>query len=78
MSDKDEDKVQGEGDYDAARNFNESAQDFVESGKADSAPDPAEQSDETSKSAEAEGKARAKEFDPEVHRDPKEPTKSGD
>jgi len=63
------DKPKGEGDHDAARRYNESGREFVETGKADKAPDPAGQPQESSEWAEREGKSRAKELDPQVHRD---------
>lgn len=71
----DKDKVQGEGDYDAAEKYNERTREFVESGKAGDAPDPAGQDEKVGKDAEREGKERAKELDPEVHRDHSEPAK---
>lgn len=69
------DKTRGEGDRKAARRYNEAAHEFVESGKAADAPDPADQSEEIADRAERDGKDRAKEFDPEVHRDYDRPTK---
>jgi hypothetical protein len=62
-------RIQGEGDYDAAERFNESSRDFVDSGKVDKAPDPTDQSRESADKAERKGKSRAKEFDPQEHRD---------
>ena len=58
-------KNQGEGDREAARHYDEKTREFVESGKVDRAAHEAESDPE----AEEEGKSRAKEFDPEVHRD---------
>jgi hypothetical protein len=69
------DKPQGEGDRDAARRFNEASRDFVKSGKSENAPDPAGQPQESADWAERKGKSRAKELDPEVHRDYDHPTK---
>ena len=68
-------KPRGEGDREAAHRYNESAREFVESGNAEDAPDPAGQPEESAAWAEREGKARAKELDPEVHRNYKRPTK---
>lgn len=68
--------VQGEGDKDSARRYNEATRDFVESGKAGDAAgkaagqDPAEAAD-----AEERGRERAREQDPAVHRDYSKPTK---
>ena len=62
------DGVQGEGNYDAAREFNESEQKFVAAGKvAAGARAAAPRTDEERKAllaAEQEGKRRAKEEDP--------------
>lgn len=58
-------KNQGEGDREAARHYDEKTREFVESGKVDPAASNAEDNPE----AEEKGKERAKEFDPEVHRD---------
>lgn len=66
---------QGEGNVDAARNYNRATRDFVESGQVDHAAreaDPhsgAEAGD--MQRAEREGRARAKEEDPNVARDPR-------
>lgn len=58
-------KNQGEGDREAARHYDEKTREFVESGKVDEAARDAEPDSE----AEEKGRERAKEFDPEVHRD---------
>jgi hypothetical protein len=63
------DKVKGEGDHEAARRYNEASRDFVESGKQDTAPDPAGQPEEAADWAERKGRSKAKELDPQVHRD---------
>jgi hypothetical protein len=63
------DEVQGEGDHDAARRYNEAGRDFVDSGGQENAPDPAGQPREVADWAERKGKSRAKELDPQVHRD---------
>lgn len=66
---------QGEGNREAARAYNEKQQRFVEQGKVDEAAQKAKrdleadvEKDELGR-AEKEGKARAKEFDPNVRRD---------
>lgn len=58
-------KNQGEGDREAARHYDEKTREFVDSGKVDEAARNAEDDPK----AEEKGKERAKEFDPEVHRD---------
>lgn len=58
-------KNQGEGDREAARHYDEKTREFVESGKVEDAARNAEADPQ----AEEKGKERAKEFDPEVHRD---------
>ena len=58
-------KNQGEGDREAARHYDEKTREFVESGKVDEAARDAEPDPE----AEEKGRERAKEFDPEVHRE---------
>ncbi len=60
-------KNQGEGDRDAARHYDEKTREFVESGKVD----PAARNAKDDPDAEEKGKERAKEFDPEVHREHK-------
>lgn len=65
-------KVQGEGDYEAARRYDKAAHEFAESGQVDDAArkaepkNPAESRD--LEQAEAAGKARAKGEDPAVQR----------
>lgn len=58
------DKVQGEGDYEAARRYDEDAETFAKSGKVEKAArDAAPKSDaeaEALKKAEEEGKSHAK------------------
>lgn len=64
-------KNQGEGDRESAREYNERTREFVESGKVDEAArDTREDLD-----AERKGRERAKELDPEVHRDYSKPEK---
>ncbi len=64
---------QGEGNVDAARNYNRATRDFVESGQVDDAAREAEpkSADDARdmQRAEREGRARAKEEDPGVARD---------
>ena len=62
------DRVQGEGDYDAARRYDKAAREFAESGQVDEAarearPDSAEQAEELRR-AEREGQSHAKGEDP--------------
>lgn len=78
MSDKAEkgNKVQGEGDREAARRYDEATREFVESGKVEeAAARAAEQDSEEARQAEQAGRERAKEGDPAVHRDYRKPTK---
>jgi hypothetical protein len=58
-------KNQGEGDRESARRYNKAQQEFVKSGKVEQAAKGSKDDPE----AEAKGKARAKEFDPEEERD---------
>ena len=72
--DKKSDKVQGEGDYESARRYRESAEDFAENEDTDQKAEKAKKSlegDEREKLKQAEkaGKEKAKEFDPQVKRD---------
>ena len=61
-------KVQGEGDYEAARRYDKSAQDFAQSGKVAEAARKAQPNDpkeaEALKRAEEAGKSRSKGEDP--------------
>lgn len=71
-NDKSDTKIQGEGDYEAARRYDKSVRDFAESGKAGPAareaePRDAQEADELSRAEEA-GKSRAKGEDPGVSR----------
>jgi len=66
------DKIQGEGDYDAARRYDKAAREFAESGKVepaahDAAPADARDAEEL-KRAEDEGKAHSKGEGPLVSR----------
>ena len=64
LSDENDDGVQGEGDYKAAREFNEAERKFVASGKVPAAARAAAPKSEAERremiAAEAEGKRRAK------------------
>lgn len=72
----DKPKVQGEGDRESAKRYNENAREFVESGKVDEAARKAGEGDkEELARAEKDGKDRAKELDPAVDRDHSKPTK---
>jgi hypothetical protein len=67
----DKDKVHGEGNYKASRDYNEATKKFVNSGKVDdaarkSAPKDAAEAEQM-KQAEEKGKRRAKEEDPELY-----------
>ena len=65
-----EDKVQGEGNYDASRNYRKRTEEFIQSGKVDRAADdaahtsPEEQQD--LERAEQEGRRHAAEEDPQL------------
>lgn len=66
-------KVQGEGDYEAARRFNEAEAEFVKAGRVPDAADKAaprslEEKEEMER-AEQRGRQRAKEEDPAVSGD---------
>ena len=65
-------KVQGEGDYEAARRYDKAAREFAESGKVDDAARKAEPANPAEAAelerAEEAGKARAKGEDPAVKR----------
>jgi hypothetical protein len=65
-------KVQGEGDYEAARRYDKSARDFAQSGKvkpaADQAAPRSEREADEPERAEEIGKSRAKGEDPQVKR----------
>ena len=64
-------KNQGEGDRESARRYNENTEKFVESGKVEKAAQEAREDLE----AERKGRERAKELDPGVHRDYRNPEK---
>jgi hypothetical protein len=78
MSDKTEKDtdVQGEGNKEAAREYNEATREFVKSGKVKEAAERAGSQDPAEgEQAEKAGLERAKEKDPEVRRDYRKPTK---
>jgi hypothetical protein len=72
---------QGEGNREAAREYNEQTREFVRSGKVeDAARQAGEQDPEEARQSEREGLEHAKEEDPEVSRDygqPVDTTKGG-
>ncbi len=64
--------MQGEGDYDAANNFNDAQQKFVESGRIAEAPKRTKPKSKGEANqlaiAEMQGRSRAKGGDPALHR----------
>lgn len=64
-------KNQGEGDKESAARYNEEQQKFVKSGRVEQAAREAKEDPE----AEQEGRARAKELDPNEDRDYSKPQK---
>jgi len=69
----------GEGDREAAERYNQATRDFVDSGKVDrAARRAAEQDADEARDSEARGRARAREEDPEVDRDYRQPTEPTD
>jgi hypothetical protein len=75
-----ENSLQGEGNYEAAREYNEATRDFVQSGRAEKAArdaEPRDAAEATSlEQAEQAGKERSKGEDPAVTRDkPAAPSK---
>lgn len=72
-------KNQGEGNREADREYRQRTRDFVESGKVEKAAEDAKKQDaDEAQKAEETGKKRARELDPQVHRDPHESTKAND
>lgn len=72
----DDRKNQGEGDRESARQYNEETREFVESGKVDEAAERARDQDpDEADEAEKAGLEKAKEKDPQVHREYDKPTK---
>ncbi len=73
--DKKQQDNQGEGNREAAREYNEETREFVESGKVDEAAEKASEQDPgEAEAAERAGEERAREKDPEVVRDYRKPT----
>ncbi len=69
----------GEGDREADRHYRERTREFVESGRVEEAAKKAREQDSTeAEEAERKGRRRAKELDPEVHRDYDRPTEADD
>jgi len=67
---------QGEGDREAAENYNEATREFVQSGKVEKAAErAAEQDPREAGRSEREGREHAREEDPAVHRDYETPVK---
>ena len=67
------DRIQGEGDYEAAKHYNEKTEDFAQSGKVEEAARKAgevtAEEREEMKRSEAEGKRHTHEKDPNVSRE---------
>ncbi len=69
----------GEGDREADRHYRERTREFVESGRVEEAAKKAREQDSAeAEEAERKGRRRAKELDPEVHRDYDRPTETDD
>lgn len=69
-------KLQGEGNREADKQYREKTREFVESGKVDEAAKKATKIDPREASAaEKAGKAKAGEVDPQVHREHGKPMK---
>lgn len=75
MKPDDTDRMQGEGDREAARKYNEATRRFVKSSKAKHARKTTNLSQADLERAEETGKKHAKEEDPSVHRDYKKPNR---
>jgi len=72
---KQQTQIQGEGDKEAARHYDEATREFVESGKVEEAVEQAKGQDpKEAEEAERTGESRSKERDPAVHRDYDKPT----
>jgi hypothetical protein len=79
MADDDVKKGGGEGDREADRHYRERTEKFVKSGKVEEAAQKAKDQDpEEAREAEEAGRKRAKELDPEVHRNYQKPSKPED
>ncbi|MFU8817737.1 MAG: hypothetical protein ACNA7W_20510 [Pseudomonadales bacterium] len=73
---EDDVKKPGEGNREADRHYRERTEKFVKSGRVEEAAQKAKEQDpEEAAKAEQEGLKRAKEVDPEVHREYSKPTK---
>lgn len=76
------DKEHGEGNYKASRQYNEATKKFVDSGRVEGAARDAEPDSESEATqmanAEAEGRSRAKEEDPALHRHAKDTENQGE
>ena len=67
----------GEGNREADKQYREDTREFVEKGKVDkAAKDAARQKPGEARKAEEKGRERAREEDPEVHREYDKPTKN--
>ncbi len=67
----------GEGNREADRKYREDTETFIDKGKVDRAAEKARKQDlEEASQAEEQGRRRAKEEDPEVHREYDKPTKN--
>lgn len=75
MKPDDTDRMQGEGNRESARKYNEATRRFVKSGKAKHARKTTNLSQADLERAEETGKKHAKEEDPLVHRDYKKPNR---
>jgi hypothetical protein len=74
------DRNQGEGNREAAKQYNKDTQEFVDreqvGERAQEAEDALEGKEgEALRKADEKGRAKAEELDPQVHRDPSKPTK---
>lgn len=67
-------RIQGEGDRESARRYNQDTREFVESGRVEEAAARAgDQDPKEAERAEKAGAEKAKEKDPAVHRDYQKP-----
>jgi len=74
-----DDKIKGEGNHEADREYREKTRKFVDSGKVDKAVKKARDIDpEQAAAAEKAGRNEAREVNPQVHRNHNEPTKNKD
>ena len=75
MTEDEKHRNQGEGNRDAAEQYNEATREFAKSGKVKEAAERATEDPQGSEQAEEAGKSRAKELDPDVHRNYDKPTR---